>query len=82
MFECFIYGERKKIKSQIKAYLYGEDPTHPDDAEDVEDGRAHDGADPHVPFSDENTCTKNAQTPMLKIVVHMNLTRVRTSVYQ
>lgn len=45
-------------KSWVTAYLHGENPTHPNDAEDVEDSRAHDGADPNVPFSDEDTCTK------------------------
>lgn len=44
--------------SWVTAYLYGEDATHPDDAEDVEDGGAHDGADPDVPFRDENTYAK------------------------
>lgn len=47
--------------SPITAYLYGENSTHPDNAEDVEDSRAHDGADPNVPFGDENACTKNPQ---------------------
>ena len=43
----------------VVTYLSGEDPTHADDAQDVEDSRAHDGADAHVPFSDEHPCTHN-----------------------
>ena len=34
--------------------LPGEDGTHPDDKQDVEDGRAHDGADAHVAVGDED----------------------------
>lgn len=47
-------------KSWVTAYLHGENPTHPNDAEDVEDSRAHDGADPNVPFSDEDTCRRTS----------------------
>lgn len=43
-------------------YLHGEYPTHSNDAEDVEDGGAHDGADPDVTFGDEHSCTAETQT--------------------
>lgn len=42
-------------------YLYGEYPTNSNNAEDVEDGWAHDGADPDVPFSDEHSYTPGTQ---------------------
>lgn len=41
----------------VKAFLYlsCKDPTQADDDQDVEDGRADDGADSDVSFSDEDT---------------------------
>lgn len=46
----------------LYGYLYCEYPTHSNDAEDVEDGWAHDGADPDVTFGDENSCTADTHT--------------------
>ena len=43
----------------LGSHLSGEDPTHADDAEDVEDSGAHDGAHAHVPFGDEHPCTQH-----------------------
>lgn len=42
-------------------YLHSEYPAHSDDAEDVEDGRSHNGADPDVTFSDENSCAEGKE---------------------
>ena len=42
------------VCARVVSYLAGEEATHSDDAEDVEDGRSHDGAHPYVPLSDEH----------------------------
>lgn len=42
--------------------LQGEDPTHSNNAEDVEDSWAHDGADPNIALSDEDSCTAVTQS--------------------
>lgn len=42
-------------------YLYGKYSTHSNNAEDVEDSWAHDGADPNITFSDEHSCTAGTQ---------------------
>lgn len=68
----------KKVKKDghdcwVPAYLHGEDPTHPDDAEDVEDSRAHDGADPNVPFSDKDACTKTTHDVEVSLECELNV---------
>lgn len=60
-------------RSWITAYLYGENPTHPNDAEDVEDSRAHDGAHPNVPFSDKDTCTKTTHHVEVSLECELNI---------
>lgn len=60
-------------KIWVTAYLHGENPTHPNDAEDVEDSRAHDGADPNVPFSDKDTCTKTAHHVEVSLECELNI---------
>lgn len=42
-------------------YLHSKYPAHSNNAEDVEDGRSHDGADPDITLSDENACTNGKQ---------------------
>lgn len=42
-------------------YLYSKYSTHSNNAEDVEDSWAHDGANPDVTFSDEHSCTAGTQ---------------------
>lgn len=37
-------------------YLHRKYPTYSDNAEDIEDSWANDGADPDVPFSNEYSC--------------------------
>lgn len=39
-------------------HLSSKEPTDTNDAEDVEDGRAHDGSHPHITVGDENTCAQ------------------------
>lgn len=58
-------------KSWVTAYLHGENPAHPDDAEDVEDSRAHDGADPNVPFSDKDTCPETTHDVEVSLVANI-----------
>lgn len=43
------------ISTSVIAYLAREEATHADDAQDVEDSWAHDGAHPHVTLGNENT---------------------------
>jgi len=48
-------GKWQQVSSALMtSYLSGEEAAHTDDAEDVEDGRAHDGPHTHVTFGDEH----------------------------
>lgn len=44
---------------QMTQYLAGEEAAHTDDAEDVKDGRAHDGPHPHVTFGNKHPWEEN-----------------------
>lgn len=46
----------------MTSYLAGEEATHADDAEDVEDGWAHDGPDADVAVGDKNSCRESEPT--------------------
>lgn len=43
---------------QSNKHLCSKDPTHSDDAEDIEDSRTHDCAHSHISFGDKYTCTE------------------------
>lgn len=58
-------GQNKPQKSfcvcvdmENNKHLSSKDPTHSNDAENIEDGRTHDRPHSHVSFSDEYTCTE------------------------
>lgn len=66
--------------SQMTKYLAGEEAAHTDDAEDVKDGRAHDGPHPHVTFGNKHPWEENnthriiPQQSGLMIVCHLTFT--------
>lgn len=55
----------------MTSYLAREEAAHADDAQDVEDGRPHNGAHSHVTFGNENTWrgggVKLSQSAQMKV---------------
>lgn len=54
----------------MTSYLAREEAAHADDAQDVEDGRPHNGAHSHVTFGNENTWgggVKLSQSTQMKV---------------
>ena len=62
-----VHGYLMRGRSPILIYLPGEDPTDPDDHQDVENSGSHDGADSQVPFGDKHAWIKgNKKEPSIR----------------
>lgn len=58
MYTLYLKSDLKRVFCTTEKnahHLSGKDPTYSDDDQDVEDCRAHNGAHPHISFSDEHT---------------------------
>lgn len=54
----WVFNSFVRLNQIIMTHLSSKEPTDTNDAEDVEDGRAHDGSHPHITVGDENTCAQ------------------------